>query len=386
MESLDTIDNGYIQKLSDKDEDRFRELYQNEYAKIDDKAAKRRVKSIFRSVHRPKHEVFQAVKDAFHPDNDDGYRTGYEVSFTNPLYEIRQNPADLLLTNTDWRNVNFCFVVCESSGEESATWANRISEVHDLVTGHEEHLLSQVGEEGKDIGHLQFITAVPKEEIPDVDFRFISRQVGPENYALWTVDDDYSPKDSEQNPPPVELRKEEGKISHGKLRDPLEDGVDYSKSINRDVTIALETPPVIALQDAFMALVTEQYGDYDEPREFNKDDFIETYIDLCEIGASGDKKRDLLKEKAENLISVAKEADLMYYGKSDRIKTGKDYRARYEGGGTKKLRKSVKEKFIKNRIPKRKAEMAYKRVKEDFNPKDGLRSELDDETWDEESS
>lgn len=381
MKKPDLPDQTFVDELLESDQDRFWEIYEENLSQVSEDDAERLVRSTYRSVHEPAHDLFSAVKDAFHPSNSDGYRTEYEVSFTNPLYEIAQNPADLLLTNTDWRDVNLCFVVCEPSGEEYATWANNINEVHDLVTGHHDHLLDQVDEAGKNINHIQYVTCVPKEEVPDADFRFVRRQAASNNHALWIVDDDYSPGPNETPAPMVQLRAESGVMEHGQLKAPLNDGVDYSKSINRDVTIQLRTPVLIALQEVLMALMTENYGVKQEPREFDREDFVDTFIDLCEVGVSGNQKRDLLKERADELIKEAKSADIVHYGSSDRIKTASDFRVRYQGAGTKKLRRTIREKYIKSEIPDKRRQLAYEETVSEFEPKGGVSSDFDDNGW-----
>jgi len=377
----ETLPDSYPEKLDDSDESEFWDLYRDISNNLDDESASRLVRSTFRSRHQPQFDVFSAIKDAFHPDNSDGYSTGYEVSFTNPLYEIRENPASLLLTDTNWKSVNFCFVVCETSGEEHGTWPNRINEIHDLVTGHKDHLISQVDEDGKDINHIQYVSCVPKQEIPDIDTRFLLRKAAPDDYALWVVDDDYSPSQSETNPPPVELRHEAGKISHSQLRGPIKDGIDYGKAINRDISIQIETHPLISLQEVLMTLITNNYGVKDEPREFNHSDFVDTFIDLCEVGPSGDSKRELLEDRAQELIDTAKDASIVYYDNSDRIKGSHDYRARYGGSGTKKLRDSIKSKYISSQIPERKRELAYERARNQHDPENGVQSGVDAQDW-----
>lgn len=381
MKKPDLPDQALVDELLESDQDRFWELYEKNLSQVSEHDAERLVRSTYRSVHEPAHDLFSAVKDAFHPSNSDGYRTEYEVSFTNPLYEIAPNPADLLLTNTDWRDVNLCFVICEPSGEEYAAWANKINEVHDLVTGHHGHLLDQVGEAGKNINHIQYVTCIPKEEVPDADFRFVRRQAASNNYALWIVDDDYSPGPDENPAPMVQLRAEGGVMEHGQLKAPLEDGVDYSRSINRDVTIQLRTPALIALQEVLMALMTENYGVKQEPREFDREDCVGTFIDLCEVGVSGNQKRDLLEERADELIEEAKSADIVHYGSSDRIKTASDFRVRYQGAGTKKLRRTIREKYIKSEIPDKRRQLAYDETVSEFEAKGGVSSDFDDNSW-----
>lgn len=329
--------------------------------------------------------MFKAVKNSFHPRNGEGYESEYEVSFTNPLYEIRENPADLLLTYTDWRNVNFCFVVCEAVGESYARWPAHINEVHDIVRGHKTDLLNQVGEDGKEINTIQYVTATRKQDVPDIDFRHIDQQA-PENYSLWVVDDDY-PRE-EPSDPPVELRQEYGSIEHQKLRTVMEDGVDYENARNRDVVFSLKTHPIIALQETLMSLMTMQYGepDEEEPREFNRSDFEDMYINLCEIGPSGEEKRAVLRQNADELIELAEDADILYSAEHRRIKTNRDFRVRYPTGGTADLKPAIKEKYVNHQAPYRRGQMAYDETRGSFDAKGGVSTDFSSSEWREEGN
>lgn len=381
----DYDDDDLLGRLLDSDEDDFRQQYREEYEDLSEDEAKRAIEEEFRSIHRPEHEVFKAVKNSFHPRNEEGYESEYEVSFTNPLYEIRENPADLLLTYTDWRNVNFCFVVCEAVGENYARWPAHINEVHDIVRGHKTDLLNQVGEDGKEINTIQYVTATRKQDVPDIDFRHIDQQA-PENYSLWVVDDDY-PRE-EPSDPPVELRQEYGSIEHQKLRTVMEDGVDYENARNRDVVFSLKTHPIIALQETLMSLMTMQYGepDEEEPREFNRSDFEDMYINLCEIGPSGEEKRAVLRQKADELIELAEDADILYSAEHRRIKTNRDFRVRYPTGGTADLKPAIKEKYVNHRAPYRRGQMAYDETRGSFDAKGGVSTDFSSSEWREEGN
>lgn len=376
----ETIDEEYITDiLSDDDEARFKSKYEKEYNSISDDEAKDLVATDFRNNIRPKHEVLKAVKNAFHPDNKDGFRTEYEVGFTNPLYEVNENPADLVLLETNHRTVNLCFIVCEANGDECLSWPARVNQVVDVVVGHKDHLLEQLGHEDKSLGHLQYATAAPKTEIPDVDFQYL-KQSAPDEYCLWSVDDDYEPDDDEDDAPTVLLKVEEGTVDHAKLRDPLEDGINYLDSKNTEISIALTTPPLISLKETLMTLLTAQHVNRrKEPREFDESDFIDTYQDLCEVGPSGDEKEKLLENEARSLLEFAEDAGIVYYGDSDSIHENRDYRARYsQGKTTEGLKDSITSKTISYRVPEKKAELAYDAVDRTFTPNDPIATKHSD--------
>lgn len=370
MLDMEAVEQGdYLSRLDEASQKKeLREIYESEYNSISDEDAFSLVASDFRSNKAPKHRVFTAVKNAFHPDNDDGFRTEYEVSHTNPLYERRENPADLLLTETNRRSMNLCFVICEPNGDTSDRWSAHINEIHDLVVGHKDYLLNQIGHSDKKIDHIQYATATLKKELRDVEFRYIY-QASPDNYSLWAVDEDYEPDSDEVSPPLVQLQSEGGQIEHNKLNGPLSDGVDYLDSKNTEICLALTTPPVISLRETLMTLLTKQHSSVTEPREFDHGDFVSVFKDLCEVSPSGDEKDDLLEEEADNLIELAKEADVIFYGNSDSIHENRDYRARYsQGKSTEGLKKSIRKKVFQSRVPEKKSEVAYSRAKEKFDP------------------
>ena len=384
----DVDSDNYLGRLTDNDKSRFKSQYRDNRENIDDEDILDLLESEYRSNILPTQNVFEAIKNAFHSDNPDGFRTEYELSFTNPLFEIEENPADILLTESNHRSVNLCFVVCEPSGEDYVSWPNRIGEVNDIVVGHKGHILDQLGVDGKDINHIQYVTAVRKRDCRDIEFEYL-RKAGPTGqgtgYALWSVDDDFAGEDSKtqsdggsSSDPPVQLTVEGGNIIHSKLQGPVEDGINYLQTKYKEVSIALSSPEIVGLQETLMNLITQQYGSSDHPREFDRSDFQEQYVDLCEVGPSGDKKQTLLKDKANDLLELAKDSDVLYHGDHNRINGSNDFRVRYQGSVTEGLKSTVKSKVLKSKIPHKKAEMAYENTRNTFTPKDSVQAKAED--------
>lgn len=375
-------DSGKLEKLLEDDKEEFREQYESEYEQIDDESALDLVDSEFINEIRPKFKVFKAIKDAFHPDNTDGYRTEYEVISTDPLCEISSHPASILLTETNRREVNLCFVVCESSGENYDLWPNRINEVVNVVRGHEKELLDQIGHGDKKVNHLQYLTVTLKEEYPDVEFRHLQHGA-PDQYAICTVDDDFEPDDDAKNADSDKkeyiLKKEDGTIEHGKFLTPLNDGIDYKQSKNKNVYLSLKSPEIISIQEVLMSILTEQHGQVDEPREFNRKDFRARFKELCLLGSSHDERVELFNDRADNLLETAKQAGVIQYGDSDSIHSDRDFRAMYKQGNTTAgLKNSIKSKIFESRVPNKKASMAYENVETQFQPQGGYKSPWND--------
>ncbi|WP_206537605.1 hypothetical protein, partial [Natronolimnohabitans innermongolicus] len=217
-----------------------------------------------------------------------------------------------------------------------------------------------------------------KEEYPDVQFRHLQHGA-PNEYAICTVDDDYEPDDDEDSEKEYVLKYEDGTIEHGKLHGPLVDGIDYKDSKNRDVYLSLNAPPMISLQETLMSLLTEQHGEVDEPREFNRENFVGRFKDLCLVGSSGEEKETVFDKRADELLEIAKDAGILKYGDSDDIHENRDFRAMYKQGNTTAgLKQSVKSKIFNNRVPDKKSEMAFETVENQFEPQGGYGSEMDD--------
>jgi hypothetical protein len=375
----DVDSDGYLDRLTEGDESRFREVYQEQHDELDIEASKAAVRATLRNKHEPHHEVLGAIADGFHPYNEEGMETGYEVALSNPLYEVEATAADLLLTAQDYQEVHLCFVACESAGEDYVRWGRHINEISDLYRGHEEKLLEQFPVEGLDMGHVQFVTATMKEDLPDVDLKYLKSTVSPDNYAIWVVDDDYEGNGDRQ----VELRNEFGHLAHRQLRTVLEDGFDYGKGESTDLGCTLNSHEFVMLRETFLRLMLQQYSDKrEEPREFNQRDFEKTLVSHTQIGDPPEEKTQLMRSRAANLLEVADDAEMLYSGGHRNINTNRDYRLRFPSGMPTQVPEHIRPKYIEYRAPWKMAEDAYERAREEFEPIDQLETELDDtDSW-----
>jgi len=366
---------GYLNLLTEADESRFRGLYEEHHDELDLQSAKSAVRATLRNKHEPHHEVLEAIADGFHPYNEEGMETGYEVALSNPLYEVEPTAADLLLTAQDYREVHLCFVVCEAGGEDYVQWARHINEISDLYRGHEEELLKQIPVEGLDTGHVQFVTVTPKEDLPDVDLKYIKNSVSPEDYAIWVVDDDYEGNGDRQ----VELRNEFGHLAHRQLRTVLENGFDYGKGQNTDFGCTLNSHEFVMLRETFMGLMLQQYSDgREEPREFNQSDFEKMLVSQTQAGDPPEEKTQLVRSRAGNLLDVADDAEMVYSGGNKNMNTNRDYRLRFPSGMPTQVPEHLRPKYVEYRAPWKLAEDAFEQTRQEFEPIDRLETELDD--------
>ncbi|AGB14702.1 hypothetical protein Halru_0048 [Halovivax ruber XH-70] len=376
MISPEEVDsNNYLRLLTDYDEKNFRSEYENAHKDLSLDAAKAAVEALFQNRYEPKYEVFEAIADGFHPYNDEGMETGYEFELTNPLCEISETPADVLLTSHDYREVHLCFIICEPAGENYIEWATRINTVSDLYTGHEEYLLDQIPVDGLEPGHVQFVTATHKDDLPDIDFQYLMNSVSPENYSIWVVDDDYNGNEDRN----VELRKEYGRISHRPLRSELEKGFDYEKGENTEVGCTLNSNELIILRESFMGLMLRQHASgRDEPREFDREDFIEELANQTQYDEPPEEKQEVIQERANLVLEVADESDMVYSKPRSEINTNRDYRLRYPSGMPTQIPEHIKPKYIDYRAPIKMAKDAFQQAKEEHEPRDQLMTEIDD--------
>lgn len=375
----DVDSEGYLSRLSDYDESNFREEYEETFQDLSYDASKTAVEALLRNKHEPRYEVLKAVADAFHPYNEHGRKTEFEVALTNPLCEISKTPADLLLTAHDYREVHLCFVVCEAGGENYIEWARNVNQVYNLYKGHEEELLIQIPIEGLETGKVQFVTATHKEDLPDIDFKYMNSSVSADNYSLWVVDDDNESDEERQ----VELREEYGTITHGKLRERLEKGLDYGKGGDTEVGCTLNSHDFIVLRETFMGLMFRQHTDNrDEPREFDQRDFVNELTEQTQVDEPPDEKLDVIQARAKNLLRVADNAEMVFSGSNSRINTNRDYRLRYPSGLFTQVPEHIEPKYVEYRTPLKRGEDAFQQVKDGFEPRYQLKSEIDDsDSW-----
>lgn len=379
MISLSEVDSAsYLEELTERDGERFEEVYGEKWEELSEDKAEDRVKAELRNRVDPCHEVFEAVVDAFHPSNEDGVNTGYEVGLTNPLYEVEENAADLLLASNDYQEIHFCFIITEVGGEHYSKWAQRVNYLYDLFNENDQYLLSQMPESDLEIGHVQYVTVTRKEDVPDVKLGRLIKSVVPDKYGLLVVDDDYSGPGAQ-----VQLYLEHGEIAHRKLRSQLEDGIDYGDGENYEISCPTHGHDFICLREILMSLMLSQYGaDVEEPREFNYQDFEDKLVDQTHIDDPPEEKSDSIEERSVELLSIAFDADMVHRAPHRRINSNRDYRLRFPSGDPDQVPDYLEKKWIEYRGPFKRADDAFRMAKDSFKPQEPVKTELSDEdSW-----
>jgi hypothetical protein len=374
-ESVDT--DNKKQSLSSEHWEEFVDQYEEEYKALSEDSVRSAVESEVRR-NEPRYKVFSAVKDAFSPTND--LTNGYGVATTSPLCDIEGTGADLLLASTDINYIDICVVFCKPSASSYSGWGRNINRMKRAIENHKGVIKSRLGNESKTLNAVQYATAVPAEEVGDIDTTSVTRAISAEvdNYSIWSIDDDYIPSDS--TTPTGRLEVSEGRIEDRELESVLSSGVDYRSAMNISIKVSPSTPTKRILKETIQNIIQENkaHGE-EEPKEFNESEFVDKFIDLCEVNEPCREKERFLSDRAKDAIDEAGTLGVITSANS-RINSGKDYRALCQGDGTSNIKESISEKIIKSKMPKKRAEIAYDIADRNFTNTDNNRSELGDFT------
>ncbi|MEZ3144989.1 hypothetical protein [Halobaculum sp. MBLA0143] len=359
-------------KLSPSDWESFCELYEKMYKNTPDESVRKVVRSEVRAKG-PKHEVFSAIKDAFIPSNND--TRPYEAAFTNPLHEVKNNKADLLVVSAK-RYINLCFVFCKPNTDNYENWAIEINRVKNLFEENKNKIKKQLGHQSKSVAEVQYATVLPKEDIADIDLSPVVRAINVSNYSVWSVDDDYKPSDSTSAMTQVKI--EDGKVGDSRLRSILNSGIDYRNAKNNDIVVSLFTSSRVVLKEILISIMYNNLSTgQEEPKEFDKAQFISEFVSLCEVGGSKGIKKEKLKDRAKEHLE--KGVNLGVIADQDsKLKSNKSYRIMYQGDGPGPISDMINKKVVKSKIPMKKAEIAYDKARREFSPSDPGNPSLDD--------
>ena len=89
----------------------------------------------------------------------------------------------------------------------------------------------------------------------------------------------------------------------------------------------------------------------------------------------------MLQQKANDLLELAEDADILYASEHRRIKTSRDFRVRYPTGGTEDLKQAIRKKYMNHLAPHRRGEMAYEETRDSFDSKGGLSTDFESTEW-----
>ena len=153
------FDQRFEEEVSDLDVDEIRDELRNEYQQSENPL-----------------ELVVAVASGFHQTPlAEGYESGYEFAFTDPLEE--QNTGyigsegvkngDVLLVKEDDEDVYLCVVECKAGRNAGRDWVDELQGIEATLPEdqYRETLKSQIGAENSEIRNIQYVLAGRVSEI-----------------------------------------------------------------------------------------------------------------------------------------------------------------------------------------------------------------------------
>lgn len=357
----------FLRDLSRSDTNRLRELYNQKYQAVDSERAEASLRSTLTEHERPKHGLIQSVVDTFAPQRAaEGQDSGFEASVVSPLHEVEENPADLLLVKNTYSGAHFCFISSEIGGESPEQWAEHINQIQRVYRDETEYLRRQTNCQDIQVETVQFVTLARTVDLFELQFREVADLVTPSNYCIWERNDE-----GEQY-----LTKHAGRIASSSLSDVMDQELDYLRTDNDELHYTLTSHAVISIGDTLLQIVREAHADSSEdyPREFEQEDFRDAFQDGMTIDGTTDQREEYIQSKADNLLEDAKDANILYQDTED-INTDREFRVRAQRGGPAQIKDMVREKYIDHFAEEERAELAFERARDEFEPED---SSLDD--------
>ncbi|MFP8953143.1 hypothetical protein ACLI4Z_09255 [Natrialbaceae archaeon A-arb3/5] len=323
-------------------------------------------------------ELIIATASAFHQNPiADGYSSGYRFAFTEPLEEQNSDAVgeeevkngDVLLAKEEDEDVYLCVIECKAGSTAGRDWVQELEEIEEVINtdGYREKLKEQLGVEGKEIRHEQYVLLGRITQIHSMNYDQIDDDVDiPPNYAFWGYD----------------LGDQQMVNIHGEVRDHelagvINDSIDAGK-IENPINFTYGDHPITKLQVLVEEIVAEKSQDEDEhPFEFDRSEFYEKFDEELQVGFTGEIREQLVEEEVNSLLEAGVEIDL-FTTSSDRLKTSRDYRILFKGKRIKAAKRAVETKFLEHRSEVKYKERAFKDVKEDFTPE---QTRLDEQDW-----
>lgn len=359
-----------LQDLSRGDVRRLEDLYNQEYHSIDPDRAEASLRSTFTEHERPQHSLTQSVVDTFAPQRAaDGQESGFEASVVSPLYEIEENPADLLLVKNTYAGVHFCFISSEVGGESVEQWAENINRIEDAYQGQEDYLKEQTNCESTSVQTVQYVTLARTVDLFELEFSDVADLVLPSNYCIW-----------ERNAEGGQyLTKFAGRVANTELSDVMNQELDYLRTDNDELRYTLTSHPILSLGDTLLQIVRNgRRGATDYPREFEQQTFYDVFNDSLTINGTTSERQGKIQAIADQLLTTAVDAEMLYQ-EAEEINTDKEFRIRARQGGPSQIKEMVENKYISHFAEEERAELALEPARDDFDPKDSSFDEFFDE-------
>lgn len=321
-------------------------------------------------------ELVAATASAFHQTPlADGYESGYEFAFTEPLEELNSDVVgeehvtngDVLLVKEDGRDLYICVIECKSGSNAGREWTKELKKIEDVVDEYSETLKSQLDAEEKRIRHDQYVLVGRITQLYAMDYDQLTETMEiADNYAFWGY------ARGERT-----LVHIHGEVQDHDLKGAISDSIDTSK-VENPIDFTFSDHPLTQLKVLIQNIITENQREDDEhPFEFDREEFRERFDGELQVGFSGEVREELVDDRVDSLLALGKEIEI-FVDDPDRVQSTRDYRILFRGKKATVAKEAADKKYFDEMSVEKRKERAFEEVKKEFSPS---QTRLDEKDW-----
>lgn len=321
-------------------------------------------------------ELVAATASAFHQTPlAEGYESGYEFAFTEPLEEQNSDivgeehvtNGDVLLVKKDGRDIYICIVECKSGSNAGQAWTKELSRIEEAVDEYRDTLKEQLGAAEMRIRHEQYVLVGRITQLYAMDYDQLqdSMEVA-DNYAFWGY------ARGERT-----LVHTHGEVQDHDLKGVISDSIDASK-VENPIDFTFSDHPLTQLKVLIQSIITEkQRADDEHPFEFNREEFKEKFDSELQVGFSGDVREELVDRCVDSLLDTGTKIEI-FVDDPDRVQSSRDCRILFRGKKATVAKEAADRKYLDEMAVEKRKERAFEEVKEEFSPS---QTRLDEKDW-----
>jgi hypothetical protein len=321
-------------------------------------------------------ELVAATASAFHQTPlAEGYESGYEFAFTEPLEEQNSDivgeehvtNGDVLLVKEDGRDIYICIVECKSGSNAGREWTKELRRIEDSIDQYRDTLKEQLGAEEKRIRHEQYVLVGRITQIHAMDYDQLQESVEvADNYAFWGY------ARGERT-----LVHSDGEVQDHDLKGVISDSIDASK-VENPIDFTFSDHPLTKLKVLIQNIITEKQRAGDEhPFEFNRNELREKFDNELQVGFSGDIRKELVDRRVDSLLDIGTKIEI-FVDDPDRVQSSRDYRILFRGKKATVAKDAADRKYLDEMAVEKRKERAFDEVSDEFSPN---QTRLDEEDW-----
>ena len=321
-------------------------------------------------------ELVAATASAFHQTPlAEGYESGYEFAFTEPLEEQNSDivgeehvtNGDVLLVKEDGRDIYICIVECKSGSNAGREWTKELRRIEDSVDQYRDTLKEQLGAEEKRIRHEQYVLVGRITQIHAMDYDQLQESMEvADNYAFWGY------ARGERT-----LVHSDGEVQDHDLKGVISDSIDASK-VENPIDFTFSDHSLTQLKVLIQNIITEKQRAGDEhPFEFNRDELREKFDNELQVGFSSDIREELVDRRVDSLLNIGIKIEI-FVDNPDRVQSSRDYRILFRGRKATVAKDAADRKYLDEMAVEKRKERAFDEVSDEFSPN---QTRLDEEDW-----